>query len=490
MASLKPGVFLLLALFLVPCPLTGHADGGSGKDVAGQNATTSREDDTVFKKMLLNVLTTTLHKAAQAGDAEKVRALIAKGHDVNGLDKNKTTPLVWAAFSKDLDVARTLVEHGADVNFIGPGGTTPLYNALHKRNEELALWLLDKGANPLSSDVNGNTMLHLASLQSMVSVVDVLLARGADVNALNAKGQSPLTANLIVQERLSPISASPACALRLLEAGAQYEPVPWLELSLADFLADRAAANSEFREELQTFCRTTRNEALRSFVEKALERTGPERSGETGEKTPPGGVDPFYADLQWLEKRNREPKTLQSSVLGTINHEEYDSWLSNPVAIPFSHNETIAVAYDFDPEEDPGFMADADRAFAAFLNLDAAARLALSKRVGEYAAFSADCWDYRGYDIKTDAHSCQGFRVDSINEQWLADFIQGKKEPAAVWDMVGKVRELILKRNAEDGLIYVSFIADCVWDSHGLLLVFKEGKTLTRVSIPDGNLSD
>jgi hypothetical protein len=442
---------------------------------------------TMFKKMFLNALTGTLHKAAQAGDAEKVRALIAKGHDVNGVDKNKTSPLFWAAFSKNLDVARALVEHGADINFIGPNGTTPLYNALHKRNKELALWLLDKGANPLSSDAGGNTVLHLASLQNMASIVDILLARGADANALNANGQSPLTLNLMVQEKLSPIPASPACILRLLEAGAQYEPVPCLDLSLAGFFADHAVANGAFREELKEFCLKSQDAAIRAFVEKTLDRA------KSKAKASPGQVDPFwdYADSLRLEKHGGEPETLQSSVLGVITRGKYDLWDSNPVAIPFWHNEMVAVTYAFDPDKDPGFMSEADRAFAAFLNLDTASRLTLSKKVAEYAAFTADYRDYKGYDIKTDSRPYQGFRVDFIDEQWLADFIQGKKEPAAVWDMIGKVSELVLERNATDGLIYVSFIAECVWDEeHGLLLVFKEGKELTRISIPDGDLSD
>ena len=490
MVFLKLSVFLAALLLQIACLPAGYAtavDGG-GEVPAEQNGNRPKEDDAVFKKMFLNILTTTLHKAAQAGDAEKVRALIAKGHDVNGLDKNKISPLFWAAFSKDLDVARVLVEHGADVNFTGPHGTTPLYNALHKRNEALALWLLDKGANPFSSDANGNTMLHLASLQGMAPVVEILIARGADVNALNANGQSPLTLNLFVQEKLSPLSGSPACALQLLEAGAQYEPVPWLDLSLADFFADRAVSGSAFREELQAFCLTTRNETLRAFVEKSLERAKLEDTEDT--PSPGGGDSLSGSGIQGVKERDRDPKNLQSSILGTITRGEYDYWLSKPVAIPFWNNETIEIAYNFDPDEDPGFVADADKALAAFLKLDTASRLAFSKEVGEYAAFIADGWDYKGYDIKTDARPGQGFRVDSINEQWLADFIQGKKEPDAVWDMVGRVHEVILKRNAKDGLIYVCFTAECVWDAHGLLLVFKEGKELTRVSIPDGELSD
>ena len=182
--------------------------------------------------------------------------------------------------------------------------------------------------------------------------------------------------------------------------------------------------------------------------------------------------------------------TVQSKILGALTRHDSDYWASEPVVIPFFEGVAVSIDYEFDPAADPQFIQDADNAVENFLKLDTASRLTLSREVGEYAALVADGWDYTGYDIKTDAYPYQGFRVDHINEQWLSDFIQGKKEPAEVWDMVGKVSEIILERNTKDGLVYLSFIAECVWDDHGLLLVFKEGKTLTRVCIPDGSLDD
>ena len=227
----------------------------------------------MFKKLLLKLVVNNLHRAAQAGDTNSLRAFIAKGQDVNGLDKNNTTPLFWAAFSKDLEVARTLVQHGANVNHIGPGGTTPLYNALHKKNEELAFWLLEQGANPLAADTNGNTMLHLACMQDMDSVATVLLKKGADANALNASGQSPLTLNILNQQKLSievKRHVSGSCILQLLEAGADYNPIPRLDISLAEFLAENAAPDSRLHDELRGFIQQTDNESLRTYIAEAI----------------------------------------------------------------------------------------------------------------------------------------------------------------------------------------------------------------------------
>ena len=483
-------IFFLLLFWLVRVPET-HA----ARDFGRTDADTLKEDNPMFKKMILSVLTNTLHRAAQAGDAKKVRALIAKGHDVNGLDKNSISPLFWAAFSKDLAVAQALVDHGADVNFTGPNGTTPLYNALHKRNEELALWLLDKGANPLAADTNGNTMLHLASLQSLVPVVDRLIPQGADVNALNANGQSPLTLNLIVQRKLSPVSASPVCALRLMEAGAAYEPVPWLDESPMEFFAECATAGSTFREELRKFAGKTANEALRGFVETALEQAEPDSvpdaSSDTSEAaSASGGVDPFYADLRRYEKQMEEPRSIQSPVLGTMVREEYDFWVSQPVAVPFYNNEMIPITYDFDLKEDPTFLAEADRAVTAFLKLDDAFRLSLSKQVAEFAVLNLEAWDYSGYEAK-DEYAWVGLRDMSIDEQWLNEFVAGAKTPEDVWRMVGSPVDVYAARASGANAVYVAIRWNCLWDvEHQFQLSFREGRTLARISAHDGDLAD
>jgi uncharacterized protein len=62
-----------------------------------------------------------LHRAAEAGDLEKVVALVEQGADVNAFAEEDTyneifTPLHCAAKSGSLPVVAFLVRHGADVN--------------------------------------------------------------------------------------------------------------------------------------------------------------------------------------------------------------------------------------------------------------------------------------------------------------------------------------------------------------------------------------
>ena len=59
-----------------------------------------------------------LHRAAKENRVDIVRALIARGDDVDAKNDNGETPLHWAAWGNSLDVARLLIEHGANTDGI------------------------------------------------------------------------------------------------------------------------------------------------------------------------------------------------------------------------------------------------------------------------------------------------------------------------------------------------------------------------------------
>lgn len=54
---------------------------------------------------------------------------------------------------------------------------------------QLIRLLVDKGANPAQQDVNGNTLLHVTREPDLISF---LVGNGANVNAVNSKGETPL----------------------------------------------------------------------------------------------------------------------------------------------------------------------------------------------------------------------------------------------------------------------------------------------------------
>lgn len=74
---------------------------------------------------------------------------------------------------------------------------------------------LEAGAPPNLTDASGNTLLMLAAYHGHADLVRELASRGADVDRLNDRGQSPLAGALFKGE--------PAVVAALLEHGADPE---------------------------------------------------------------------------------------------------------------------------------------------------------------------------------------------------------------------------------------------------------------------------
>lgn len=140
-----------------------------------------------------------LLEATRGGDIERALALVAAGADVAASppqgDRDQRPVLMLAALLPDTRLLRALIAKGADVNRAS-GGITPLLAATrdswHGRAEAV-LTLLANGADPLLVDGAGNSPLHGAVLSAEPGVAAMLLDAGAPINALNAAGDSPLS---------------------------------------------------------------------------------------------------------------------------------------------------------------------------------------------------------------------------------------------------------------------------------------------------------
>lgn len=114
---------------------------------------------------------TPLHAASYKGYDETVDALLAiVGSDLEKVNKkvDKKTPLHAAYYGGHLKIMKALLDKGAEVD---------------------ATDTLDTSGTP---DTPGNTLLHCASLDGQVEVVDLLLEFEANINAKNENGWTPL----------------------------------------------------------------------------------------------------------------------------------------------------------------------------------------------------------------------------------------------------------------------------------------------------------
>jgi ankyrin repeat protein len=140
-----------------------------------------------------------IHDAANKGDVKKIAEILAADPtQINAKDKVGNTPLHWAAFHGQLAAVKALIDAGADVkakNNYGafqPGDLGGALSSASGTHQDPVFLLQSHGVN--ASDMqNGYTALDLALFASKhKEIVDLLLAKGADVNARAASGATPL----------------------------------------------------------------------------------------------------------------------------------------------------------------------------------------------------------------------------------------------------------------------------------------------------------
>ncbi|KAH9015126.1 ankyrin repeat-containing domain protein [Lactarius deliciosus] len=147
---------------------------------------------------------TPLHLVSQSEDfshenPDVARLFLELGMNVNKQDKTQATPLHFACSHGNFNIALALLDHGAEVNARNADGQTPLLhptpvssNLFGLEDPRVAQLMLERGADANARDKDQATPLHLASYQAMPVTVQVLLEHGAEADARNADGQTPL----------------------------------------------------------------------------------------------------------------------------------------------------------------------------------------------------------------------------------------------------------------------------------------------------------
>jgi ankyrin repeat protein len=104
------------------------------------------------------------------------------------------TPLLCCIRYQNEDLLRKMIDHGTDINSLNPEtGTSALMLAAALGYHNICDILIDAGADINAADHAGNTPLHLAAqgYGEQIPVVKTLVQRGADVNAINEDGFTP-----------------------------------------------------------------------------------------------------------------------------------------------------------------------------------------------------------------------------------------------------------------------------------------------------------
>ena len=141
---------------------------------------------------------TLLHNAARDGDIIRVEALIAAGADTHARGNMAATPLHMAAEAGHEygrgETAKALIDAGADVNAVDIEGYTPLHLAIRNGHTGVTKALLASGAETSISSEYGYTPLHetARAFTAIAESAQLLTAAGADVNATDIDGRTPL----------------------------------------------------------------------------------------------------------------------------------------------------------------------------------------------------------------------------------------------------------------------------------------------------------
>jgi ankyrin len=137
---------------------------------------------------------TPLMVAAGRGNVETVRALLSGGASPNTKQAGTGhTALMWALSERQSAVVEELAKRGADVNAGSSTGFTPLMFAAQQGDVDSTRLLLRAGAKTKDAQPRtGLTALIVASAMVHTDLVDVLLENGADPNAVDVNGYTPL----------------------------------------------------------------------------------------------------------------------------------------------------------------------------------------------------------------------------------------------------------------------------------------------------------
>ncbi len=135
-----------------------------------------------------------LRQASLQGDEMKVQELLEAGINVNALDQEGHTSLMFAAFNGHSGIVSALIDGGAVVDRRDLQGQTALLYASTGPFPETVKILLDQGAKPnvIDSHERFSPLMHAAAAGN-IAIVRLLVEYGADPNLTDVDGDDAET---------------------------------------------------------------------------------------------------------------------------------------------------------------------------------------------------------------------------------------------------------------------------------------------------------
>ncbi len=165
-------------------------------------------------------------------------------------------------------------------------------------------------------------------------------------------------------------------------------------------------------------------------------------------------------------------KKITTKVIGELKQDDDfpDWWKSKEISIPFFDNDKLTITFtDFEPEHDKTFINEAEQALTNFLKFNATDRNSISELAYK------NCMDF----------------LDAVGFNEADEPLRQISNKDEIWNFIQPTEIYVTRRPYKEQDIYIQITCECDWEQeHGLQLVFRQGKKLTRISDQDGHLTE
>lgn len=119
-------------------------------------------------------------QAARHGQTEVTELLVARKADLDAVDVNGWTALIWAAYQGYPEVAAVLLQAGADPDQRNKFGATALLHAAFEGRDRVARLLLEHDADFTLTNDKGYDPMRAANTKGFYNIVNMLVKAGAE----------------------------------------------------------------------------------------------------------------------------------------------------------------------------------------------------------------------------------------------------------------------------------------------------------------------